>query len=744
MRQANIFLSDFLSFDPDAGETLWRAMRPTGALACEDGAVSLEIPFRVFPGDAAEAVPAARMLTLVVRAYGSGVLRLSLGQSGPGMDDLLAWDASLEANPLRVEKSDTVWWIQDGASRVLMQIPMASEPVTPWSTLIPPPDEVFEATFHPDGAAGIPLAGHDTFTPARQHTGSLGLAFVAFGEEILRWTWSLAAHHNEHFAGTGERFSRMNLAGGTYFLENTDALGVNSRRAYKNVPFYLSSRGYGLLALTPCHVRFSLGDISQRAACGVVEDAGLDLFLFGGTPERILFDHRRITGFPAEPPVWSFGTWMAKMTYFSAEETEDVGRRMRAEGFPCDVLHLDTGWFQTDWKCEWEFSKERFPDPAAFFARMREMGFRVSLWQLPAIARGTKHWDEATSRRFVAPKRDNSSSGSNFGTGADDGSTIDFTNPEAVAWYQGLLAHLLALGAAAIKTDFGEIIDLSADYHGMSAERLHNVFPLLYQRAAFDVTRRITGDAIIWARAGWTGCQRYPIHWGGDAAATWDGLSGSLRGGLHLGLSGFGYWSHDVPGFHGVPDFMNSRPSDELYVRWTQFGVFSSHLRYHGTSAREPYEYPAIADVVRRWLHLRYALIPYFVDMAGVVSASGFPILRALLLHHPDDPQCWQIDDQFYCGDALLVAPVLRPGGRRDVYLPEGEWIDFWTGEKLAGARWLRAVESPLERIPVYGRAGHVIRVCPDPVQQTDEIDWSRVQSLTLDAQWRGESLFGF
>jgi alpha-D-xyloside xylohydrolase len=254
------------------------------------------------------------------------------------------------------------------------------------------------------------------------------------------------------------------------------------------------------------------------------------------------------------------------------------------------------------------------------------------------------------------------------------------------------------------------------------------------------VTRRVTGHGLVWARAGWAGCQRYPLHWGGDSACTWDGLAGSLRGGLHLGLSGFGFWSHDVPGFHGVPDFMNSWPAGDLYLRWTQFGVFTSHMRYHGTSPREPYEYPAVADLVREWWNLRYALIPYIARQGQAAHEQGLPVLRALIFHHPEDPTCWHIDDQYYFGDAFLVAPVMNSEGVRDVYLPAGDWVDLWTGDRMAGGRWLKRVCSPLERIPVYARAGAAVEVYPLPVQCTDEMRAEEVRTLCFDENFQGLS----
>jgi alpha-D-xyloside xylohydrolase len=294
------------------------------------------------------------------------------------------------------------------------------------------------------------------------------------------------------------------------------------------------------------------------------------------------------------------------------------------------------------------------------------------------------------------------------------------------------------MGVSAIKTDFGESIDLQADYHGMDAKLLHNLYPLLYQKAAFDVTQKVTGEGLIWARAGWIGNHRYPVHWGGDSASTWDGMAGSLRGGLHLGLSGYAFWGHDIAGFHGLPNFMNSWPSDELYMRWTQFGVFSSHIRYHGSSPREPYEYPAIADQVRQWWNLRYALIPYLVEQGRQIVNTGLPMLRALIFHHEDDPMCWHIDDQYYFGDAFLVAPIMNDDGVRDVYLPAGKWIDFWTGEVLEGSRWLKNIKMSLERMPVYVKFGAQVPVYPHSVQCTGEMDLSRAMKVVFDDQYHG------
>ena len=684
-----------------------------------------------------------------VRAYGASIIRLTISSSSCFPSDeenpMLDWAPSLKQELLHPVTTEAGWSLMDLSGTTRMHIQRKQEDREIWSTLQPEPPQTFDATVSPDGKTAVPFMAYDDFFPSQSESFSLG--FIEQDNSIHRWMYSLHAQPNEKFAGTGERFASMDLAGKTFVLENTDGLGTNSRRAYKNVPFYLSSKGYGLLIMTSGHVRLSLADISTRAAQAVVEDDYLDLFFIGGgSIEQIVKNYRMITGFPSDVPFWSYGTWMSKMSYFSADETRAVVKRMRDGQFPCDVIHIDTGWFEKDWKCEWEFSKSRFPEVEGYLKEMEKQGIKISLWQLPCIAKDTKYYEVAQRNRYVAPKSEHVELGSNFSEVEFDGN-IDFSNPEAVSWYQGILANLLEQGVSVIKTDFGEVIEEHADYHSGSYRTLHNLYALLYQKAVYEITKKVKGSehTMIWARAGWIGCQRYPVHWSGDCACSWDGMAGSLRGGLHLGLSGFAFWSHDVPGFQGVPSFMNSRPSNDLYIRWTQLGVFSSHLRYHGTTDREPYEYPEVADIAREWLNLRYALIPYLSKAGTRATRTGFPVLQALIFHHEDDPICWSIDDEFYCGEVLLVAPVMNSSGIRDVYLPSGDWVDFWSGEVLQGGVWIKNIASPLERIPVFAKRNSVIPIYPEVVQSTSEMKPQKVQTLVFDGTYTGfhDSLLG-
>ena len=728
--------------DASAGSDLVFIAAPATAARAEENAVVLTVPLFACKPSSFEVDAGVQHMTVELRiqAWGDSIIRTTVGFGGEAPDPLdsspmLELDPKLRPVELSVAPGARAgeFAVRDASGRMVFRTVPPGSPAHPWSALQPDPAPVFDAVVYPDAGVEVPFMAHDTFFPAHRESIALGCVVRAGNPRLS--LFSLHARPGERFLGTGERFSRFGLAGSTVVLENADALGVSSRRAYKNVPFYVSSAGYGLFVHTSNRTRLSFADISNRAIQGGVESSDLDLFFIGGgSVQSIVAGYRRLTGVPALPPLWSYGTWMARMTYFSAREALEVADGLREGGFPCDVIHLDTGWFKTDWRCEWEFSPERFPDPEGFFREMKQRGFRVSLWQLPLVTEGTSLYSTAREKRYVAP------GAPPLESKFDDarGCTIDFTNPEAVEWYKGLLRRLLKMGAAAIKTDFGETIDMEAAYRGADAAQLRNIYCLLYHRAAFEVTREVYPDGIIWARSGWAGSQRYPIHWGGDAASTWDGLAATIRGGLQIGLSGFAFWSHDVPGFHSLPSFMNDRPADDLFVRWTQVGVFTSHLRYHGSSAREPWEYPTIAGVVREWLKLRYALIPYFLAEAEASVSDGLPIFRSLVFHHEEDPIAWTIEDEFYSGSAFLVAPVLDSSGVRDVYLPAGEWIDFWTGEKKLGPVMVVRVKQPLARVPLYVRAGSRIPFYPEAVSCTDEMDLSRVQELVVDDTYRG------
>lgn len=744
MRPTNYHLFDFMDFDLELSknESLWKACKPT-AVYEKDGDVYITVPFQkqVLSNDmAADTSVPREEYTLILRQYSNKIIRLFCGFGDWEMTDqseMLQFSERVQKLPLQVKAGDGEWTIYsaDGVRRAWINV---KEPkLDHWSDLLPAPQETLDMVVYPDGKREIHLAAYDHFSPPRYD--GLPLAYCVKDGHKERATLSFECKADECFAGTGERFTKMDLSGHTFFLKNQDGQGVNNRRTYKNIPFYLSSRMYGTFYHTCAHSKLSLAHVSTRSVEFLSDQAMIDAFIIAGdTVEEILRGYRDLTGYPSMPPLWSFGIWMSRMTYFSADEVDEICNRLRAEHYPCDVIHLDTGWFRTDWLCEWKFNEKRFPDPKGFIHGLKDKGFRVSLWQLPYVAEDAEQIDEARKNDYIAPlTKQQASEGSNF-SALDYAGTIDFTYPKATEWYKGLLKNLLDMGVVCIKTDFGENIHMDAKYKGMSPELLNNLYALLYQKAAYEVTKEVTGDGIVWARAAWAGCQRYPLHWGGDSCSSWDGMAGSLKGGLHFGLSGFAFWSHDVPGFHTLPNFMNSIVDDKVYMRWTQFGVFSSHMRYHGTNKREPWFYPAIAPMVKKWWKLRYKLLPYIYEQSKKATHSGYAVLRALIFEHPADKMCWHIDDEYYFGDDFLVAPVMNSEDCRDVYLPEGEWVNFFTGEHFRGGQWLNGVKVPLDEMPVYVREGAVIPVYPEDVDCTDEMDLDKSVALKIDEHFRG------
>lgn len=738
---------DFLDFDVDLkrDESLWKAYSPV-AVEERDGDICVSVPFQkqVLDNDmAADTTVPQEVYTLVIRQYGPKITRLFMGFGEERMTDeseMLQYSSRIVRMPLHAEFTDGQWIISTAGGVRRAVINMREPVLDRWSSLQPDPQETLDIRLFPDGKREVRLAAYDHFSPPRYD--ALPLAFCKRDGQKERATLSFECKADECFAGTGERFAKMDLSGQTFLLKNQDGQGVNNRRTYKNIPFYVSSRMYGTFYHTCSHGKLSLAGHSTRSVQFLSEQAMIDAFVIGGDSfEEIIRGYRDLTGYPSMPPLWSFGVWMSRMTYFSADEVNGICDRLREEHYPCDVIHLDTGWFKTDWLCEWKFNEERFPDPEAFIHGLKDKGFRVSLWQLPYVAEDAEQIDEARANDYIGPlTKKQASEGSNF-SALDYAGTIDFTNPEATAWYKGLLKRLLDMGVVCIKTDFGENIHMDAIYKGMKPELLNNLYALLYQKAAYEITKDVTGDGIVWARAAWAGCQRYPLHWGGDSCSSWDGMAGSLKGGLHFGLSGFAFWSHDVPGFHTLPNFMNSVVDDDVYIRWTQFGVFSSHIRYHGTNKREPWHYPNIAPLVKKWWKLRYALIPYILQESRKATESGSTLVQALVFHHPEDKTCWHIDDEYYFGDSFLVAPVMNSDNRRDVYLPEGSWVNFFTGERIEGGRWLKDIEVPLEEMPVYVREGSVIPVYPDAVDCTDDMDMGKVRDIVIDKTFEGIGL---
>ena len=752
MIQTNYHLFDFLDFDEELKQdkSLWKAYAPT-AVYEHEGDICIDIPFQkqIKANDMApDTTVGQKTHTLIVRYYEPMIIRIfadfsdSQGHSDCSENsEMLQFSERVLRKPFRIEQTADGYLLKTPEGLTRAFINMAQAPIDHWSDLQPAPQPTVDIRFYPEGDTHkeIALAAYDHFSPPRYD--ALPVGFVEDESKPSVGLLSFACRADECFVGTGERFKKMDLSGQSFYLKNQDGQGVNNSRTYKNIPFYISSRMYGCFYHTTAHAKLDLAAHSTRSVQFLNEQPEVDAFLIGGqSVEEILRGYRDLTGYPSMPPLWSFGVWMSRMTYFSADEVNAICDRLRQEHYPCDVIHLDTGWFKTDWLCEWKFNEERFPNPPAFIKGLKDKGFRVSLWQLPYVAEGAEQITEARENDYIgALTKKQESEGSNFST-LDYAGTIDFTYDKATEWYKGLLRRLLQMGVKCIKTDFGENIHMDAKYKNMSPGLLNNLYALLYQKAAYEVTEEVTGDGIVWARAAWAGCQRYPLHWGGDSCSSWDGMGGSLKGGLHFGLSGFAFWSHDVPGFHTLPNFMNGIVQDDVYVRWTQFGVFSSHIRYHGTNKREPWHYPRIADIVKKWWNLRYALIPYILQESLIATETGHSVIGALIFQHPADKTCWHIDDQYYFGHDFLVCPVMNSENCRDVYLPASDspWVNFFTGERYQVGQWLHLKDIPLEEMPVFVREGVQIPMYPEHVECTDEMDLEKTIILNIDQNFKG------
>ncbi len=525
---------------------------------------------------------------------------------------------------------------------------------------------------------------------------------------------------DEMIFGCGESATGLNKAGQKVNLFVTDPQGPETDQMYKPIPFFMSNRGYGMFMHTSAPVTCDFGATYIGLSKMFMGDENLDLFVFFGEPKDILDEYTDLVGKPGMPPLWSFGTWMSRITYFSEKEGYDVAANIRKNKYPCDVIHFDTGWFDVDWQCDYKFSENRFQNPQQMLKDLRSQGFHVCLWQLPYFTPKNRYFSELIEKDMYV-KNGN-------GELPYEDVVLDFSNPETVKWYQDKLAGLLNIGVSAIKVDFGEAAPLNGIYaSGKSGWYEHNLYPVRYDMAVSEITKKLHNENIMWARAAWAGSQRYPLHWGGDAATTNTGLLGTLRAGLSFGLSGFSFWSHDMGGF------VKSTPED-LYCRWIPFGFLTSHTRAHGAPPTEPWLYDSkrVQDVFRKSAEMKYRLMPYVYAQAKECTEKGLPMLRALFVEFPDDPGAWKVDDEYLFGSQILVAPLLESGMTgRTVYLPEGKWIDYQT-EKVYEGGWHRIEAGSLPTIMLV-RDGSVLPHLK-LAQSTAEMDWSKMSLKVYSA----------
>jgi alpha-D-xyloside xylohydrolase len=560
------------------------------------------------------------------------------------------------------------------------------------------------------------------------------------------WFISLELGSNESVYGLGEKWGRLDKRGQLIRSFNHDALGVNAEISYKNTPFAWSPEGWGVFVHTPAPVTHGVGfaQWSQRAYGLLVEDSHADLFLLtADTGAELIADYTRLTGRAPLPPEWSLGLILSKAYYQTSDELLEVARAVRANQMPCDTITLDgRTWQDTDTRFAFEWDPIRYPDPSLVIDELKALKFKVCVWEYPLVSVKNPLFQEMSDKGWLIKHRGTGETyryqwdTSPFGkvlTPLPESGIVDFTHPEAFAFWRDSHKALFDLGIDMIKADFGEQIEPEMIAHnGDTGHRLHNVYSLLYNRCVYEAAELYChSGAFLFTRASWTGSQCYPAQWGGDPQADWGGLAGSLRGGLAAGMSGFPYYATDIGGFYA------DQRDAELYVRWAQAAVFSAHIRLHGIGPREPWSYGKEAEqAVNKSIALRYRLLPYLLHVMTTSSQNGMPAQRAMVLAAPCERAAWGFDDQFMLGDDMLVAPCVAAGGMVECYLPSTiskEWVRFPSGERFQGGQ-SHHLKVPIDEIAVFVPAGKSIPLGP-AIECTEELP----NGISVEDYWQGE-----
>ena len=569
-------------------------------------------------------------------------------------------------------------------------------------------------TFESDGAPltssgrkSIGYIGLDAGAPVpAEPVGATGVSHTGLAPRSAYLHAQLSLGVGELVYGLGERFGPLVKNGQSVDIWNADG-GTSSEQSYKNIPFYLTNRGYGVLVNHPEHVSFEVGSETVERVQFSVAGEVLEYFvILGPTPTQVLERYTELTGRPARVPAWSYGLWLSTSFTTDYDEKTVTGfiDGMRERDLPLSVFHFDCFWMREFHWTDFEWDARVFPDPAGMLARLHEKDLRVSAWLNPYIAQRSALFAEGRDAGYLV--RTTSGDVWQWDMWQAGMALVDFTNPDAVRWFQDKIRTLLELGVDAIKTDFGERIPTDVVWHdGSSPDAMHNWYTQLYNQAVFEVLEeyRGAGEAVLFARSATTGGQKMPVHWGGDNSSSFESMAESLRGGLSLSFSGFGFWSHDIGGFEGTPD-------PAVFKRWLAFGLLSSHSRLHGsTSYRVPWAFDEEAvDVTRRFTRLKLELMPYLYGVGLEAHETGRPFMRPMQLVFPGDPAVSHLDRQYMIGENLLVAPVFTAAGDVEYYLPAGTWTNYLTGEVVTGPGWRRE-RHDFFSLPLWVRQGAVL-----------------------------------
>ena len=526
------------------------------------------------------------------------------------------------------------------------------------------------------------------------------------GPEDAHMREQLSLSVGELIYGLGERFSAFVKNGQSVDIWNEDG-GTSTEQSYKNIPFYISNRGYGVFVNHPEKVSFEVATEMVTKVEFSVPGENLDYFLINGpTMKEVLMRYTDITGKPSLPAPWTFGLWLSTSftTNYDEQTVNSFVDGMLERKIPLSVFHFDCFWMKDFNWCDFTWDSRVFPDPEGMIRRLKEKGLKICVWINSYVGQESPMFEEGVKGGYFL-KRPNGDVWQ-WDMWQPGLAIVDFTNPKACEWYSAKLEALLDMGVDCFKTDFGERIPTDCVYFdGSDPVKMHNYYTYLYNKTVYEVIKRKKGekDAILFARSATAGGQKFPVHWGGDCWSDYESMEESLRGGLSLTSSGFGFWSHDIGGFE-------STSTPDVYKRWCAFGLLSTHSRLHGsTSYRVPWAYDEEAvDVVRYFAGLKASLMPYLYRNVVETSQSGIPMMRSMVLEFTEDRNCAYLADQYMLGDSLLVAPIFNEEGMAEYYLPEGHWTSLLSGEEKEGGRWYREKHGYLS-IPLYVREGSII-----------------------------------
>lgn len=516
----------------------------------------------------------------------------------------------------------------------------------------------------------------------------------------------LSLDAGECIYGFGEKFTPFVKNGQTVEMWNSDG-GTSTDQSYKCIPFYISSKGYGVFVNSTGNVSFEVGSDSVDKVSFTLPGEELEYFFIGGENlKEVLKNYTSLTGKPSLPPAKTFGLWLSTsfVTDYNEETVTSFIDGMEKRNIPLQMFHFDCFWMREFHWTDFQWDKRQFPDPEGMLSRLGKRGLGLCCWINPYIAARSCLFQECAEKGYFIKNKD----GSIFRTDLwqPGMAIVDFTNPEAGKWFSDRIRSLLEMGITAVKTDFGERIPTDVCYYsGEDPVYMHNYYAYLYNKTVFDTIKSYYGEnnACLFSRSATVGCQKFPVHWGGDCTGEFSSMAETLRGGLSLCSSGFGFFSHDIGGFENTS-------SGAVYKRWCAFGLMSTHSRLHGSASyRVPWEYDEEAvDVLRFFTRLKGKLMPYLYAQAVKTAETGVPMMRPMVMDFAEDRICRYLDEQYMLGDDILCAPVFNDEGIAEFYLPDGSWYDIITEKTYEGGRYHRRLCSFME-MPVLARPNSIV-----------------------------------